>query len=116
MRMTRFVFPILLLLAPAYAGTLPTFATGAAATAVTLQIQKRDPLTEDESDKLRELAQEPDKRIKLLLKFTQARLATIEQMEGDARLATGRGKQIHDMLEDFTALIDELDDNIDEYA
>jgi len=51
-----------------------------------------------------------------MLKYTQARLATIEQLEGDARLATGRGKQIHDLLEDFTTLIDELDDNIDEYV
>ena len=84
--------------------------------AVMSVVQKRDPLTENESDQIAELSQEPDKRIKLILKFTQARLASIEQMEGDTRMAPGRGKQVHDLLEDFTALIDELDDNIDEYT
>lgn len=87
-----------------------------AAAVVPSVAQKRDPLTENESDQIRELAQEPDKRVKLLLKFIQARMATIEQMEGDPRLAAGRGKQVHDLLEDFTSMIDELDDNIDDYT
>jgi len=100
MRLARFVFPALLLLT----------------TAAPVSAQKRDPLTESESDQIAELSQEPDKRIKLLLKFIQARMATIEQVEGDQRLAQGRGKQVHDLLEDFTSLIDELDDNIDEYT
>jgi regulator of replication initiation timing len=115
MRLTTFVFPALLLLLPL---SMParTAAGASAQPSSSPQTQKRDPLTEDESDKIRELAQEPDKRIKLILKYTQARVATIEQLEGDARMAAGRGKQIHDLLEDFTALIDELDDNIDEYA
>jgi hypothetical protein len=86
------------------------------ASASRTETQKRDPLTNDESEQIAELAQEPDKRLKLILKFTQARLATIDQMEGDPRMAAGRGKQVHDLLEDFTSLIDELDDNIDEYA
>jgi len=100
MRTLRFLLPLLLL----------------AVTVIPALAQKRDPLTENESDQVRELAQEPDKRIKLLLKFTEARLATIEQMQGDARLAAGRGKQVHDLLEDFTSMIDELDDNIDDYT
>lgn len=83
---------------------------------VRTEAQKRDPLTNNESDQIAELSQEPDKRIKLLLKFTQARLTTIEQVEGDPRMAAGRGKQVHDLLEDFTSLIDELDDNVDEYT
>jgi len=117
MRLTSFVFPALLLVLPqsSSAGVTATpVATTAPASAP--QTQKRDPLTETESDSIRELSQDPDKRIKLMLKYTQARLATIEQLEGDARLAAGRGKQIHDLLEDFTTLIDELDDNIDEYV
>jgi regulator of replication initiation timing len=117
MRLTTFVFPAVLLVLPlsSSAGvTAKPVATSAPASAP--QTQKRDPLTETESDSIRELSQDPDKRIKLMLKYTQARLATIEQLEGDARLAAGRGKQIHDLLEDFTTLIDELDDNIDEYV
>ena len=112
MRLTRFVFPALLLMF-----SLASYANGgASATTPSAQTQKRDPLTETESDQIRELSQEPDKRIKLMLKYTQARLATIEQLNGDARMAAGRGKQVHDLLEDFTTLIDELDDNVDEYA
>jgi len=77
--------------------------------------RRRDPLTEAEADQLRQVAMEPYKRINLMIKFTQARLTSIEQMEGDAKLATGRGKQIHDLLEDFTALMDEINDNLDQY-
>jgi regulator of replication initiation timing len=112
MKAKRQFFPALLLSIP----LLATVPANVVITPHSAQVQKRDPLTESESDQIRELAQEPDKRIKLLLKFIQARLATIEQLQGDAKLASGRGKQIHDVLEDFTGLIDELDDNIDEYA
>ena len=78
--------------------------------------QKRDPLNDSETDQLRETAQEPEQRLKLMVKFTRARLAAIEQIQGDPRLVEAdRGKQVHDLLEDFTALIDELDDNIDDY-
>lgn len=113
MRLLRFILPAVLLAASVTAASPRPAASVAPDRPVA---QKRDPLTENESDQIRELAQEPDKRIKLLLKFTLARLATIEQMEGDPRMAAGRGKQVHDLLEDFTAMIDELDDNIDDYT
>jgi hypothetical protein len=110
------LFPILLI-APGVMAAIPRPAVAKPTSVLGSPVaQKRDPLTEDESDQIRELAQEPDKRIRLMLKFIQARLATIDQVEGDARLAAGRGKQVHDLLEDFTALIDELDDNIDDYV
>src|SRR5689334_18813389 len=113
MRAARVVATLLLLI-PLLIAARPAAAapTGVRRT----EAQKRDPLTDPESEQIAELAQEPDKRIKLILKFTQARLTTIEQMEGDPRLAAGRGKQVHNLLEDFTSLIDELDDNIDEYT
>lgn len=113
MKAIRFLFPALLLCAPAVVGAVRDSSPHAGVVNVA---QKRDPLTENESDQIAELSQEPEKRIKLILKFTQARLASIEQMEGDPRMAAGRGKQVHDLLEDFTALIDELDDNVDEYT
>ena len=116
MRISRVLFPILLI-APFACAAIPRAVAAKPASFLTNPVaQKRDPLTEDESDQIRELAQEPDKRIRLMLKFIQARLATIDQLEGDARMAAGRGKQVHDLLEDFTALIDELDDNIDDYV
>jgi len=77
--------------------------------------RKHDPLTEAEADQLREVAMEPYKRIKLMIKFTEARLVAIDQIRVDPKLAADRGKQIHDLLEDFTSLIDEINDNLDQY-
>jgi hypothetical protein len=77
--------------------------------------KKHDPLTEAEADQLREVAMEPYKRIKLMIKFTEARLVAIDQIRVDPKLAADRGKQIHDLLEDFTAIIDEINDNLDQY-
>src|SRR6185312_5203648 len=78
--------------------------------------QKRDPLTEAESDQIRELSQEPDKRLEVIVKFISARFDTIEQMQGDPRLAAGRGQKMHDLLQDISSLVDELDDNVDDYV
>lgn len=77
--------------------------------------KKRDPLTEAEVDQLREVAVDPHKRITLLIKFSEARLVAIDQLRADPKLANERGKQIHDLLEDFTSLLDELNDNLDQY-
>src|SRR4029077_6788264 len=77
--------------------------------------KRRDPLTEAEADQLREVALDPYKRIKLLVKFTEARLASIDQVRVDPKLGSDRGKQIHDLLEDFGNLMDEINDNLDQY-
>jgi chromosome segregation ATPase len=77
--------------------------------------RKRDPLTEAESDQLRQVAMEPQARLKLYIKFTDARLASIEQLRATPQPAADRGKRIHDLLEDFTALLDEINDNLDTY-
>lgn len=78
--------------------------------------QRRDPLNENESDQIRELADQPDKRVQLFVKFINARFDAIEQMQGDPRLAAGRGEKVHDLLQDITSMVDELDDNIDDYV
>ncbi|HSK46268.1 MAG TPA: hypothetical protein VLA83_20530 [Candidatus Binatia bacterium] len=77
--------------------------------------KRRDPLTEAETDQLREAAMDPYNRIKLLVKFTEARLTAIDQVRLDPKQAAVRGKQIHDLLEDFTSLMDEINDNLDQY-
>jgi len=82
---------------------------------VAVSARRRDPLTEAEADQLREVAMDPYKRLKLLVKFTEARLVAIDQVRVDPKLAKDRGKQIHDLLEDFTALLDEINDNLDQY-
>jgi hypothetical protein len=77
--------------------------------------RKRDPLTDAEADQLRQVAMEPQKRLQLYIKFTQVRLDGIDQARSDPKQAQGRGNTIHNLLEDFTSLIDEINDNLDQY-
>jgi hypothetical protein len=78
--------------------------------------RRRDPLTEVEVAQLRDVTQEPIKRIKLLVNFARARMFAIDQVRGDTKMAADRGKQIHDLLEDFNFIAEELDSNVDMYA
>jgi Skp family chaperone for outer membrane proteins len=77
--------------------------------------QHRDPLNDVESDQLREVAQEPYKRLKLYIKFATERLDTVEQIQKEPQ-GKGRGQRIHNALEDFRQIVDELDDNIDDFV
>jgi hypothetical protein len=76
---------------------------------------KRDPLTDAETDQLREAATQPYQRLKLFIKFASVRLDSIQQLQSDPKAADGRGRKIHDLLEDFTAILDEINDNLDQY-
>jgi len=76
---------------------------------------KRDPLTDQETDQIREQALNPQKRFHLYIMFATARLTAIDQLRADPKMAQGRGPQIHDLLEDFLALVDETEDNLDDY-
>ncbi len=78
--------------------------------------RRRDPLTDAEVDQLREAAHTPEQRIHLYVKFTRARMTAIEQLRGDPKLAADRGRRIHALLEDLTVLLNEIGDNIDNYA
>jgi hypothetical protein len=94
--MTRLVTAIFLLLA----SVLPAAA-------------KRDPLNDLEVEQLRDATDQPDKRIRLMVQFARVRMTAIDQLRSDPKLATGRGKEIHNLLEDFTTLAEELEDNLD---
>jgi ABC-type transporter Mla subunit MlaD len=76
----------------------------------------RDPLTETETDQLREAAQDPPLKLKLFLQFARQRLESAEALRADPKAGPDRGQQIHDLLEDFGSLVDELSDNVDAYA
>lgn len=75
----------------------------------------RDPLTPKEADDLRDAKELPNKRIELLIKYAKARMLAIQQVQSDPKL-TDRPQQLHDLLEDFNFLTDELDDNLDMYT
>lgn len=77
--------------------------------------RKRDPLTDAEADQLREMRMEPLGRLKLYIKFTDARLDKIDELRSDPKQAQGRPAKIHDLLEDFSSLIDEVNNNLDTY-
>jgi hypothetical protein len=79
------------------------------------QGKQRDPLTDAEVDQMREAADYPDKRLDLLVKFVRERVFQIESLRSDTP-SEANDKQIHDLLQDFIAILDEIDDNIDMYA
>ena len=94
----RFALGLTLLL------TLPLFAQ-----------RRHDPLNPLEIDQLRDAMLDPDERLKLYVKFARERMNTLEQMRADPK-TTDRPRQTHDMLQDFLAVYDELNDNIDMYV
>lgn len=78
--------------------------------------RRRDPLTDDEVDQLREQAQDAEARLKLWLKFTKARMAAMDQLRGDPKLANDRPQRMHDLLADIGEMVEEIDDNAGNYA
>jgi hypothetical protein len=84
-------------------------------TACVFAQQRHDPLTEQETDQMRDTALNPNERFKLYIKFVDARLLAIEQLRADPKMAADRGARIHDLLQDVSGLVGETEDNIDAY-
>lgn len=73
-----------------------------------------DPLTAEEIDQLRDTAVEPEKRMKLFVEFARARMVALEKMRADPK-TTDRPRQTHRALEEFLAVYDELNDNLENF-
>jgi hypothetical protein len=87
--------------------------------------RKHDPLTDDEIDQLREVALDPEKRLKLYADFARLRFTAIESARLPKKPETAKPyspkpdadepRSLHDLMEDFLAVYDELDENIGMY-
>ena len=75
---------------------------------------KKDPLNDTEVEAVREVADQPVERVKLYMKFIGQRTDAIDEIAGDTRIQDKPAK-LHNLLEEYTRLVDELQDNLDSY-
>lgn len=75
---------------------------------------QRDPLNEQEVEQIREYADQPIERVKLYQKYVQQRIDAIKEMVGDTKIQNKQAK-LHNLMDEFTRLVDELQDNLDSY-
>jgi hypothetical protein len=72
-------------------------------------------LSEKEIEQLRDSAYFPSDRVIVFIKFLDQRSKAVQDLFAHPR-KPGREQDTHDLLEDFTSIADELDDNLDDYG
>ncbi len=77
--------------------------------------EKESALSDAEVEKLRDTAYFPPDRVNAFLEFLDQRTKEIEKLSAGRR-QPGREEDIHDMMEQFTSIADDLDDNLDDYG
>lgn len=78
---------------------------------------RRDPLTDQEVEQMREFRDMPEKRVKVLNEIIRKRADLLSAWEKDVKAVppSERGKRTHDLLEDIVNLLDEFGDNVDTF-
>jgi hypothetical protein len=79
------------------------------------QKQKREPLTETQIEKIAEAGVDPNARIALYTQYLNEHADAIKSLT-NRKVSEARAGRLNDELEDFTALMDELGDNLDLYT
>ena len=75
---------------------------------------KKDPLTEKQIEEVREAGDEPLIRIKLFVGYVEDRANAIQAIEKDVH-AQNRDARLHTLMDEFTRLADDLQDNLDAF-
>src|SRR5271155_4918614 len=104
LRRTPLAFVLLALALPLLAFALPVNAQ-----------QPNNALSEGEVEQVRESAYVANDRILVFIKFLDARNKAIQDLFAHPR-KPGREDDTHDLLEQFTSIADELNDNLDDYG
>ena len=72
-------------------------------------------LSEAEVEQLRDAAMDPAARVLVYQKLIDTRMERIQRVLIDVR-AQGRAKDIHQNMDEVSGIVNELEDNLDEYA
>ena len=75
---------------------------------------KKDPLTDQQIEDVREAGDQPLQRIKLFVGYVDDRAKGIHTLNADP-IAQNKGVRLHNLMEEFTRLSDELQDNMDNF-
>jgi hypothetical protein len=79
------------------------------------QKNQREPLTEVQIEEIREAGTNPSERIQLYTKYLNQHAETLKALNKRLK-SSARAQRIHEELLDFTALLDELASNLDQYG
>ncbi len=75
---------------------------------------KKDPLTDRQIEEVREAGDQPPERIKLFVGYVDDRAKEINSLSKDSG-AQNRAARIHNLMDEFTRLSDDLQDNMDNF-
>lgn len=79
------------------------------------QREQRPTLTDAQIEQIREAGIDPNLRISLYTRFLDERADAVKKLSSRAS-SPSRAKRLDDALQDFTALMDELGSNLDQYG
>jgi hypothetical protein len=74
----------------------------------------KDPLTPAEVEEVRTSTEYPVERVKLYMRFINERSSKVQEL-GKQELVQHRGEKLHEAVEAYTSLVDEMQNNLDEY-